>query len=96
MIYLDNAATSWPKPPGVVRAVSAALIRCAGNPGRTSHHAAMDGAALIQECRERLAQLFFRLPSQMRIERRKRLIKEQGVGLDGHASRDCYALPLPA
>jgi cysteine desulfurase family protein len=58
MIYLDNAATSWPKPPGVVRAVSAALIRCAGNPGRTSHHAAMDGAALIQECRERLAQLF--------------------------------------
>jgi cysteine desulfurase family protein len=58
MIYLDNAATSWPKPPGVVRAVSAALIRCAGNPGRTSHHAAMDGAALIQECREHLAQLF--------------------------------------
>jgi cysteine desulfurase family protein len=58
MIYLDNAATSWPKPPGVVSAVSAAIIRCAGNPGRTSHHAAMDGAALIQECRERLAQLF--------------------------------------
>ena len=43
---------------------------------------------------ERLAQLFFRLPSQMRIKRRKRLIEEQGVGLDGHASRDCYALPL--
>lgn len=58
MIYLDNAATSWPKPPGVVRAVSTAIIRGAGNPGRTSHHMAMDGATLIQECRENLAQLF--------------------------------------
>jgi cysteine desulfurase family protein len=58
MIYLDNAATSWPKPAGVARAVSAALTRCAGNPGRTSHHLAMDAAALIQECREQLAQLF--------------------------------------
>jgi cysteine desulfurase family protein len=58
MIYLDNAATSWPKPAGVARAVSDALTRCAGNPGRTSHHLAMDAAALVQECRERLAQLF--------------------------------------
>ncbi len=58
MIYLDNAATSWPKPANVARAVSAALTRCAGNPGRTSHRLAMDAAALVQECREHLAQLF--------------------------------------
>jgi hypothetical protein len=41
-------------------------------------------------------ELLFHLPPQMRIERRKRLIEEQCVGLDGHASRDCYALPLPS
>lgn len=58
MIYLDNAATSWPKPAGVARAVLAALTHCAGNPGRTSHHLAMDAAALVQECRDHLAQLF--------------------------------------
>jgi cysteine desulfurase family protein len=58
MIYLDNAATSWPKPPAVVRAVRDALTNAAGNPGRTSHHLAMNAAALIQECRENLAQLF--------------------------------------
>jgi cysteine desulfurase family protein len=58
MIYLDNAATSWPKPPGVVRAVSDALTRAAGNPGRTSHRSTMDAASLIQECRENLAALF--------------------------------------
>jgi cysteine desulfurase family protein len=58
MIYLDNAATSWPKPPGVARAVSDALTHAAGNPGRTSHQRAMDAALLVQECRENLAQLF--------------------------------------
>lgn len=58
MIYLDNAATSWPKPPAVVRAVRAALIGAAGNPGRTSHHSAMEVAGNVAECRENLAQLF--------------------------------------
>jgi cysteine desulfurase/selenocysteine lyase len=58
MIYLDNAATSWPKPPGVARAASNALAHAVGNPGRTSHQRAMDAALLVQECRENLAQLF--------------------------------------
>lgn len=58
MIYLDNAATSWPKPPAVARAVRATLMGAAGNPGRTSHRSAMEVAAQVQECRENLAQLF--------------------------------------
>jgi cysteine desulfurase family protein len=58
MIYLDNAATSWPKASGVVRAVEAALAGAVGNPGRTSHRSAMEVAGNIQECRENLAQLF--------------------------------------
>jgi len=58
MIYLDNAATSWPKPPGVARAMSNALTSGMGNPGRTSHRLSMDAAVMVQECRENLAQLF--------------------------------------
>jgi cysteine desulfurase family protein len=58
MIYLDNAATSWPKPPGVARAMSNALTSGMGNPGRTSHRLSMDAALMVQECRENLAQLF--------------------------------------
>jgi cysteine desulfurase family protein len=58
MIYLDNAATSWPKPPGVARAVSNTLTRGMGNPGRTNHRLSMDAALMVQECRENLAQLF--------------------------------------
>ena len=33
MIYLDNGATSFRKPPAVFRAVNEAMQRCA-NPGR--------------------------------------------------------------
>jgi len=58
MIYLDNAATSWPKPPAVARAVRDAITHSTGNPGRTSHRSSMDSAMLIQECRENIAQLF--------------------------------------
>ena len=52
------------------------------------HHAVVVG--------QRLAKLLFHLPPQMRIERRKGLIEEQRVRLDGHASRNGHALPLPA
>ena len=58
MIYLDNAATSWPKPPAVARAVREALTGAVGNPGRTSHRSAMEVASSVLECRENLAQLF--------------------------------------
>lgn len=37
MIYLDNAATSYPKPPMVVRAMAGTLSRLGGNPGRSGH-----------------------------------------------------------
>ena len=43
MIYLDHGATSFPKPPEVIRAVGEAMAFCA-NPGRGSHAAARAGA----------------------------------------------------
>jgi cysteine desulfurase / selenocysteine lyase len=58
MIYLDHAATSWPKPAAVVRAVRRAMTSGAGNAGRTGHAVAQEAALTIQECRENLAQLF--------------------------------------
>lgn len=58
MIYLDNAATSWPKAPAVDRAVRNALIYAVGNPGRTSHRQTVDAAMIVAQCRENLAQLF--------------------------------------
>jgi len=41
MIYLDNAATSYPKPPQVIRAVAGAMEKLGGNPGRAGHRLRM-------------------------------------------------------
>jgi len=57
MIYLDHGATSFPKPPQVVRAVGEAMERCA-NPGRGSHTAARAGAEVLYRCREAAGELF--------------------------------------
>ena len=37
MIYLDNAATTWPKPPAVVHAMQQAMEQFGANPGRGGH-----------------------------------------------------------
>lgn len=57
MIYLDNAATSWPKPESVYDAVSES-IRRGGNPGRGSSEKSKAAATDINEARAALAQLF--------------------------------------
>lgn len=57
MIYLDNAATSLPKPKIVARAVTAALERF-GNPGRSGHQASLEAGRAIYECRVELSALF--------------------------------------
>lgn len=57
MIYLDNGATSFHKPPQVRRAVTDAMCRCA-NPGRGGYKAAMEAAKEVFRCREEAAELF--------------------------------------
>jgi cysteine desulfurase family protein len=58
MIYLDNAATSFPKPEEVYRGMDA-FVRAAGaNPGRAGHRLAAAAEAMIQETRGLLAGLF--------------------------------------
>lgn len=58
MIYLDQAATSWPKPHAVTEAVRKALLLPGGNMGRSSHRVALQMSEVVYECRENLAQLF--------------------------------------
>lgn len=57
MIYWDNAATTWPKPPEVFRAVGQAL-REGANPGRAGHKMAMKTAEKVYECRQEAADFF--------------------------------------
>lgn len=58
MIYLDNAATTFPKPSRVCDEVYRCMLECGGNPGRGAHPAAMAAAEKVYECRERIAEFF--------------------------------------
>ena len=58
MIYLDNAATSWPKPPEVLKAMSDVLERAGGNPGRSGHRLSIAAARVMYDTREDIANFF--------------------------------------
>ena len=57
-VYLDNAATSWPKPPGVLTAMQDYLENCGGSPGRAGHGKALAAARMVYEVRDALTRLF--------------------------------------
>lgn len=58
MIYLDNAATTYPKPESVYDAVSDCMRNYCANPGRAGHKLAMRAAREIYDTRENIAKLF--------------------------------------
>lgn len=57
-IYLDNAATTYPKPEAVYQAVDRYSRELGGNPGRGSSRRTLESGALLLEAREELARLF--------------------------------------
>lgn len=58
IIYFDNAATSWPKPPGVAEAMMHYLSEIGASPGRSGHRMALEAGRLVLKARENLAELF--------------------------------------
>ncbi|MBL8745679.1 MAG: aminotransferase class V-fold PLP-dependent enzyme [Phycisphaerae bacterium] len=56
-LYLDNAATSSPKPDSVWRAMSDYAIRLGGSPGRGAYFESREAGRLMDVCRERVRQL---------------------------------------
>ena len=55
--YLDNAATSFPKPPSVAREMRRCIDYYCGNAGRGSHKLSLLAANKIYECREEICAL---------------------------------------
>lgn len=56
-IYFDNAATSWPKPPGVGAAMLRHLATVGGSPGRAGHRLAVEAGRVVYDVRDALAEL---------------------------------------
>ncbi len=58
MIYLDNAATTYPKPQLVANTVAMAMKKLGANPGRSGHNMSIAAATEVYECRKSLAKFF--------------------------------------
>ncbi len=62
IVYLDNAATSFPKPESVIRGTTNALRYRSGNPGRSGHSLSMAASRDIYSLRQTASE-FFSAPS---------------------------------
>lgn len=58
VIYLDNAASSWPKPAAVAVAVAEAVSNYGANPGRGAHTLALTAGRKVLTARKQLARFF--------------------------------------
>ena len=81
-IYLDNAATSWPKPEAVYAAVDHFNRNIGGNPGRGTTNFALTPASMVLETRELLAQLF-NISDPLRISFTLNITEALNVALKG-------------
>jgi cysteine desulfurase family protein len=58
VIYLDNAASSWPKPEATWQAMEHFMRSIGANPGRSGHRLSIEAGRILIETREDLAELF--------------------------------------
>ncbi len=82
MIYLDNAATSFPKPEAVYSRVDDVLRRVSGSPGRASHRMAIEAGRVVLDAREALSRLLG-IPDSSRIAFTKNATEAVNIALKG-------------
>lgn len=66
MIYLDNSATTFPKPESVVKAVCDGVRFFSANPGRSGHKLSLKTAEIVYNCRKKVAD-FFNLDDESKV-----------------------------
>ena len=57
-LYMDNAATSFPKPKGVLEAMTRYATDCGASAGRGGYAEAAESGKLLSDVRQRLCTLF--------------------------------------
>ena len=82
MIYFDNAATSWPKPPGVTAAMVHFLDEVGANPGRAAHRQAVESGRIVYNARETVCELFH-APDPLRVAFCKNVTEALNLALRG-------------
>jgi len=58
IIYMDNAATSWPKPEETMKAMAEYFHSIGASPGRSGHRMSLDAGRVVLDARESVSELF--------------------------------------
>lgn len=91
MIYLDNAATTFPKPSEVYEEVLNCMINYCANPGRSSHEMSVKAALKIMETREGICQLF-NIPSPFNLIFTSNATEALNIGIKGALERGDHVI----
>ncbi len=81
-IYLDNAATSFPKPPTVAATMHRLIQEISLSPGRSAHRFSLAASRVIFEARELVAD-FFGCPDSSRVVFTSNVTEALNVGIFG-------------
>lgn len=90
LIYLDNAATTWPKPPSVIRGIDDALRNKSGNPGRGAHRLSRAASEVLYDCREAAAEMFSADPENVMFT--MNATQSLNFAIKGLAFKGCHIL----
>jgi cysteine desulfurase family protein len=83
VIYLDNAATSWPKPPAVAEAMVHFLDHVGANPGRSGHRLSVEAGRIVYDAREAVAELVH-APDPLRVVFGANATEALNLALEGY------------
>lgn len=82
MIYLDNGATSFPKPKGMIEAMDLCMSSYCGNPGRSGHDLSRRTGEEVYQARKTLAR-FFKIEKPDRIIFTSNTTEALNIGIKG-------------
>ncbi|MGE5614888.1 MAG: aminotransferase class V-fold PLP-dependent enzyme [Bacillota bacterium] len=91
MIYLDNAATSFPKPECVYTEMNRCMREYCSNPGRGSHSLSVKSGMAVMAARERICSLF-NISDPMRIVFTKNATEALNMAIKGIAAPGCHII----
>lgn len=91
MIYLDNAATTFPKPERVIREVTEYLRKYCGNPGRSGSFLSVYSAERVFECRE-LISTFLDFPYPENVAFTQNATHALNIAIKGYIQSACHCI----
>jgi len=91
MIYLDNAATSFPKPACVISEMDKCMREYCANPGRGGHYLSMKAALAVANARNTVCKLF-NISDPMRLAFTKNATEALNIAIKSLASPGCHVI----